>query len=53
MSDATYKTVDIVASSTDGIEDAISGTIGKASESIHNLAWFEVGRSEPTSVTAR
>ena len=42
MSDATYKTVDIIGSSPDSIEDAINGAISKASESIHNLGWFQV-----------
>lgn len=43
MSDAVYKTVDIVGSSATSIEDAIEGAIAKASETVHNLNWFEVG----------
>lgn len=43
MSDAVYKTVDIVGSSATSIEDAIEGAIAKASETIHHLNWFEVG----------
>ena len=43
MSDAVYKTVDIVGSSSKSIEDAIEGAIAKASETIHNLNWLEVG----------
>jgi flavin-binding protein dodecin len=43
MSNNVYKTIDVVGSSTDSIEDAISGAIAKASETIDNLDWFEVG----------
>ena len=43
MSNNVYKTIDVVGSSADSIEDAISGAIAKASETIDNLDWFEVG----------
>lgn len=43
MSDSVYKTIDIIGSSTDSIEDAISRAIAKASETVENLDWFEVG----------
>lgn len=42
MSDAIYKTVDLVGSSTESVEDAVQGAISKASETINNLGWFEV-----------
>ncbi|KIC09223.1 dodecin flavoprotein [Leisingera sp. ANG-M1] len=43
MSDAIYKTVDVVGSSTESIEDAVSGAIAKASKTIDHIGWFEVG----------
>ncbi|KIC25049.1 dodecin [Leisingera sp. ANG-M6] len=43
MSDAIYKTVDVVGSSQSSIEDAISGAIARASKTIDHINWFEVG----------
>ncbi len=43
MSDSIYKTVDIVGSSSKSIEDAIEGAVAKASQTVKNLNWFEVG----------
>ncbi|KIC31313.1 dodecin [Leisingera sp. ANG-S5] len=43
MSDAVYKTVDVVGSSQSSIEDAISGAIARASKTIDHINWFEVG----------
>ncbi|MCP4319316.1 MAG: dodecin domain-containing protein [Hyphomicrobiales bacterium] len=43
MSDSVYKTVDIVGSSSKSIEDAIERAVAKASNTIKNLNWFEVG----------
>ena len=37
-----YKKIELVGSSTDSVEDAIRGAIGKASETTRNLDWFEV-----------
>ncbi len=37
-----YKKVEITGSSTEGIDDAIRRAVDKASESVHNLRWFEV-----------
>ena len=42
MSDAIYKTIDIVGSSAKSVEDAIQGAVTKAAETMHNLNWFEV-----------
>ena len=42
MSDHVYKIIEIVGSSKAGTDDAISQAIEKASESLHNLDWFEV-----------
>lgn len=42
MSDHVYKLVELVGSSTTGIEDAIRNAIAKAAGSIRNMRWFEV-----------
>ena len=42
MADNTYSITEIVGSSTEGIDDAIKGAVGRASETLHNLDWFEV-----------
>ncbi|CUH98596.1 dodecin (plasmid) [Leisingera aquaemixtae] len=43
MSDAIYKTVDVVGSSASSIEDAVSGAIARAAKTIDHISWFEVG----------
>lgn len=42
MSEHVYKMIEVVGSSTKGTDDAIQHAIAKASESLHNLDWFEV-----------
>lgn len=42
MPDHTYKVVQLVGSSPDGIEGAIQNAITKAAQSLHGLRWFEV-----------
>jgi flavin-binding protein dodecin len=42
MSDHVYKIVELVGSSEQGIEHAIEVAIGKASETIRHLRWFQV-----------
>ena len=42
MSDSVYSVSEIVGSSSEGIDDAIRGAIGRASKTLHNLDWFEV-----------
>lgn len=42
MSDHVYKLVELVGSSSDGIEAAVQNAISKAAESIRNMRWFEV-----------
>ena len=37
-----YKTVELVGSSPNGVEDAVRGAIARASETLRNLRWFEV-----------
>jgi flavin-binding protein dodecin len=42
MSEHVYKVIELVGSSTDGIEGAVQNAIAKASKSLHHLRWFEV-----------
>ena len=42
MPDHVYKTIELVGSSTRGVEDAVQKAIGKAAETVRNLRWFEV-----------
>jgi flavin-binding protein dodecin len=42
MTDHVYKTVEVVGSSSEGITQAISNAISKASQSLRNIGWFEV-----------
>jgi dodecin len=42
MSDTVYSVSEIVGSSTESIDDAVKGAIGRASKTLHNLDWFEV-----------
>jgi dodecin len=42
MADHIYSISEIVGSSPDSIDDAIRGGVGRASQTLHNLDWFEV-----------
>jgi dodecin len=42
MADHVYSISEIVGSSTESIDDAIKGAVGRASRTLHNLDWFEV-----------
>ncbi|GJL83120.1 MAG: hypothetical protein DHS20C01_27540 [marine bacterium B5-7] len=42
MSNHTYKIIEITGSSPEGSDQAIRNAISKASESVHQLDWFEV-----------
>jgi dodecin len=42
MPDHVYKTIELVGSSTRGVEDAVQKAIAKAAQSVRNLRWFEV-----------
>jgi flavin-binding protein dodecin len=42
MSDHEYKTIELVGSSSRGMEDAVQKAIAKASTTLRNLRWFEV-----------
>jgi flavin-binding protein dodecin len=43
MSDNVYKSIEITGSSATSIDDAIRGAVAKASQTVRNLEWFEVG----------
>ena len=42
MPDHVYKTIELVGSSSRGMEDAVQKAIAKAAETVRNLRWFEV-----------
>jgi flavin-binding protein dodecin len=42
MANHVYKTVELTGSSTTNVEDAVKGAITRASETLHNLRWFEL-----------
>ncbi|BCX49158.1 dodecin protein [Haloferula helveola] len=42
MSDHIYKKIELVGSSTQGVEDAVNNAVAKASQSVRNMRWFEV-----------
>lgn len=45
MSDHVYKIVEIVGSSTEGIDDAIRKAIETSSKTVRHISWFEVART--------
>jgi dodecin len=42
MNAHVYKTIELVGSSTSGVEDAVRNAIAKAATTVRNLRWFEV-----------
>ncbi|ROQ77744.1 dodecin family protein [Streptomyces sp. NBC_01260] len=42
MSNHTYRVTEIVGTSHEGIDAAIRNGVAKASETLHNLDWFEI-----------
>ncbi|HLI39998.1 MAG TPA: dodecin [Streptosporangiaceae bacterium] len=42
MADSTYSISELAGSSSESIDDAIKGAIGRASKTLRNLDWFEV-----------
>ena len=42
MNDHTYKVIELVGSSSDGIQQAIENAVNRASQTLKNLDWFEV-----------
>lgn len=43
MSEHVYKSIELTGSSKKGIEDAVGKAIARASKTIHNLRWFQIG----------
>lgn len=42
MADRTYKMVEIVGTSPDGVDQAIRNGLARANRTLRNLDWFEV-----------
>jgi dodecin len=42
MAGQTYKVIELVGTSSEGVSEAISSAIEKASETLKGLDWFEV-----------
>ncbi len=42
MNEHIYKVVEVVGSSSKSTDDAIERAIARASQTLHNLGWFEV-----------
>lgn len=42
MDDHIYKIIQLAGSSTESIEQAIENAVSRASQSLHDLRWFEV-----------
>lgn len=44
MADPVYKIVEVVGTSEQSISNAIGNAVNKASGTLRNLGWFEVGQ---------
>ena len=44
-SEHIYRVIELVGTSEESIEDAITSAIGRASRTLRNLRWFEVART--------
>lgn len=42
MSDHTYKKIELVGSSPEGVEKAVDNALAKAGKTVRNMRWFEV-----------
>lgn len=42
MANRTYRVTEIVGTSTEGLEDAVTNGIARASQTLRHLDWFEV-----------
>jgi flavin-binding protein dodecin len=42
MSNRTYRVTEVVGTSTEGIDDAITNAVRRASRTLRHLDWFEV-----------
>jgi len=43
MADHVYKVVEVVGSSSDSIQDAVRNAVERASKTLRNMEWAEVG----------
>lgn len=43
MADHIYKVVEVVGSSTESIQDGVRNAVTKASQTLRNIEWAEVG----------
>ena len=43
MADHVYKVVEVVGSSSDSIQDGVRNAVAKASQTLRNIEWAEVG----------
>jgi flavin-binding protein dodecin len=48
MENNVYKKIEVTGTSSSTMEDAILNAIGRASETIRNMRWFEVTESRGT-----
>lgn len=44
MADNVYKVIEVVGSSTEGISGGIRNAVAKASETVREIDWVEVGQ---------
>jgi flavin-binding protein dodecin len=42
MKDHTYKLIELVGTSTTGIEDAVNNALQRAGQTVKNMHWFQV-----------
>jgi flavin-binding protein dodecin len=42
MAGRTYRITEVVGTSSEGVDDAIKGAIGRAARTLRGLDWFEV-----------
>ena len=42
MSDRTYRVIEVVGTSTDGVDSALRNGVKRAGETMRHLDWFEV-----------
>jgi flavin-binding protein dodecin len=42
MQEHVYKAIELTGSSKVSIEDAVKNAINKASETVHNMRWFQI-----------
>ena len=42
MSDHVYRVIEVVGSSSQGVDAAVANAVARANETVHNLEWFEM-----------